>query len=85
MRPGSGNSRRAHRQLSNFILHRQRRNEKMKFLKDLASAILIAVCITVLVWLVVSWTDVLMHNDPIYGDKQYMPGNVIVMITELAK
>ena len=57
----------------------------MKFLKDLASAILIAVCITVLVWLVVSWTDVLMHNDPIYGDKQYMPGNVIVMITELAE
>lgn len=85
MRPGSGNSRRAHRQLSNFILHRQRRNEKMKFLKDLASAILIAVCITVLVWLVVSWTDVLMYNDPIYGDKQYMPGNAIVLMTELAK
>lgn len=57
----------------------------MKFLKHLISTILIAVCITVLVWLVVSWTDVLMHNDPIYGDKQYMPGNVIVMITELAK
>lgn len=57
----------------------------MKFLKDLASAILIAVCITVLVWLVVSWTDVLMHNDPITGDKQYMPGNAIVMITELAE
>lgn len=57
----------------------------MKFLKDLASAILIAVCITVLVWLVVSWTDVLMYNDPIYGDKQYMPGNAIVLMTELAK
>ena len=57
----------------------------MKFLKDLASAILIAVCITVLVWLVVSWTDVLMHNDHIYGDKQYMPGNAIVLMTELAK
>lgn len=57
----------------------------MKFLKDLASAILIAVCITVLVWLVVSWTDVLMHNDPIYEDKQYMPGNAIVLMTELAE
>lgn len=57
----------------------------MKFLKNLASTILIAVCITVLVWLVVSWTDVLMHNDPVYGDRQYMPGNAIVMITELAK
>ena len=37
------------------------------------------------IWIVVSWVDVLMHNDPITGDKQYMPGNAIVMITELAK
>ena len=57
----------------------------MKFLKNLACAILIAACIAVLVWLVVSWADVLMHNDPVYGDRQYMPGNAIVMITELAK
>ena len=57
----------------------------MKFLKHLVSTILIAASIAILVWLVVSWTDVLMHNDPIYWDKQYMPGNVIVMITELAK
>lgn len=85
MRPGSGNSRRAHRQLSNFILHRQRRNEKMKFLKNLASTILIAASIAILVWLVISWVDVLMYNDPIYGDKQYMPGNAIVLMTELAE
>ena len=36
-------------------------------------------------WLAVSWMDILLHNDPVYGDKQYMPGNVIVMITELAE
>lgn len=57
----------------------------MKFLKNLASAILIAASIAILVWLVVSWVDVLMHNDPVYGDKQYMSGNAIVMITELAE
>ena len=57
----------------------------MKFLKDLISAILIAACIAILVWLVVSWADVLMHNDPVYGDKQYMPGNAIVLIAELAE
>lgn len=57
----------------------------MKFLKNLASAILIAASIAILVWLVVSWVDVLMHNDPVYGDKQYMPGNVIVMVVELAE
>lgn len=57
----------------------------MKFLKHLVSAILIAASIAILAWLVVSWVDVLMHNDPIYGDKQYMPGNAIVLITELAE
>lgn len=57
----------------------------MKFLKHLVSAILIAASIAILAWLVVSWVDVLMHNDPITGDKQYMPGNAIVMITELAE
>lgn len=57
----------------------------MKFLKHLVSTILIAASIAILAWLVVSWVDVLMHNDPITGDKQYMPGNAIVMITELAE
>ena len=57
----------------------------MKFLKNLVSAILIAASIAILIWLVVSWVDVLMHNDPITGDKQYMPGNVIVMMVELAE
>ena len=57
----------------------------MKFLKDLISAILIAACIAILVWLVVSWADVLMHNDPVYGDKQYMSGNAIVLLINLTK
>lgn len=57
----------------------------MKFLKNLACAILIAACIAVLVWLVVSWADVLMHNDPVYGDAAYWRGNAIVMMVELAK
>lgn len=57
----------------------------MKFLKHLVSTILIAASIAILAWLAVSWVDVLMHNGPITGDKQYMPGNAIVMITELAE
>lgn len=36
-------------------------------------------------WLAMSFVDVLMHNDPVYGDKQYMTGNTIVMIMELAE
>ena len=57
----------------------------MKFLKHLVSTILIAASIAILVWLVVSWVDVLMHNDPVYGDKQYMSGNAIVMMVELTE
>ena len=57
----------------------------MKFLKNLVGAVLIAASIAILAWLVISWVDVLMHNDPITGDKQYMPGNAIVMITELVE
>lgn len=57
----------------------------MKFLKNLACAILIAASIAILVWLVISWVDVLMHNDPVYGDKQYMSGNAIVMMVELTE
>ena len=57
----------------------------MKFLKHLVSAILIAASIAILIWLVVSWIDVLMHNDPVYGDKQYMTGNAIVLLVELAE
>ena len=57
----------------------------MKFLKKLISTILIAASIAILIWLVVSWIDVLMHNDPVYGDKQYMSGNAIVMMVELTE
>ena len=57
----------------------------MKFLKNLACAILIAASIAILGWLVISWVDVLMHNDPVYGDKQYMSGNAIVMMVELTE
>lgn len=54
-------------------------------LKSFFEAIIICAIFALAGWLAVSFVDVLMHNDPIYGDKQYMPGNVIVMITELAK
>ena len=57
----------------------------MKFLKHLVGAILIAASIAILAWLVVSWVDVLMHNDPITGDKQYIPGNAIVMMVDLTE
>lgn len=41
--------------------------------------------IAVTVWLLASWVDVLLHNDPVYGDKQYMPSNAIVMMLDLTE
>ncbi len=55
----------------------------MKFIKNLICNAFAAAGVVLLVWLAISWVDVLMHNDPIYGDKQYMPGNAIVMMINL--
>ena len=72
----------AHEQLSAFILHRQRRNEKMKFKRFLVNAITLA-AFALIGWILISWVDVLMHNTPVYGDKQYMPANAFVVMVEL--
>lgn len=57
----------------------------MKFIKNLICNAFAAAGVVLLVWLAISWVDVLMHNDPIYGDKQYMPGNAIVMMIGLTE
>lgn len=57
----------------------------MKFIKNLICNAFAAAGVVLLVWLAISWVDVLMHNDPITGDKQYIPGNAIVMMVELAE
>lgn len=38
-----------------------------------------------MLWLFVSWVDVICHNAPIYGDKQYHQCNIIVMFADAAK
>lgn len=57
----------------------------MKFIKNLICNAFAAAGVVLLVWLAVSWVDVLLHNDPVYGDKQYMTGNAIVLMVELAE
>ena len=47
--------------------------------------VICTVAIIFFVWLFVSWVDVICHNAPIYGDKQYHPCNIIVMFAEAAK
>lgn len=59
-------------------------SEKMK-LKSFFEAIAMAVIFAIAGWLAVSWVDILLHNDPIYGDKQYMTGNAIVLLVNLTE
>lgn len=42
-------------------------------------------CIGIIMWLLISWVDVLMHNDPATGDKTYWEGNAIVLLINLAE
>lgn len=55
----------------------------MKFIKNLIINALAAAGILILLWMAISWVDILLHNDPITGDAAYWRGNAIVMMTEL--
>ena len=66
------------------IIQQRKGKRKMK-LKQILGQATSLLTFALIAWLAVSFVDVLMHNDPIYGDKQYMPGNAIVLITELAE
>lgn len=54
-------------------------------LKSFFEAAAMAAIFALAGWLAVSFIDVLLHNDPVYGDKQYMSGNAIVLMVELAE
>lgn len=66
------------------IIQQRKGKGKMK-LKQILGRAASLLTFALIAWLAVSFVDVLMHNDPIYGDKQYMTGNAIVMMTELAE
>lgn len=57
----------------------------MKFIKNLICNVFAAAGVVLLVWLTISWADVLMHNDPITGDAAYWQGNAIVMMVGLTE
>lgn len=57
----------------------------MKFIKNLICNAFAAAGVLILVWLSVSWADVLLHNDPITGDAAYWRGNAIVMMINLTE
>lgn len=56
-----------------------------KFLTRVIWYIFCLIVITVLAWSIISWIDVLAHNDPITGDKDYWKYNAIVLMVEKGK
>ena len=49
-------------------------------IKTFIRFIFYALCIGIITWLLVSWFDVLLHNDPVTGDKTYWQGNAFVLM-----
>ena len=52
-------------------------------IKSILRFVVYTVCILLMVWILVSWLDVLMHNDPITGDHAFLPINAFVIITQI--
>ena len=49
------------------------------------SDVLAIMAAAVLLWILLSWVDVLSHNDPLTGDFSYSPFNLICVIEEVGR
>lgn len=38
-----------------------------------------------LIWIAVSWADVIIHGDPVSGNGDFMPGNAVELLTNIYK
>lgn len=56
---------------------------KRRMIKSILRFVVYTVCILLMMWMLVSWLDVLMHNDPITGDHVFLPINAFVIITQI--
>ena len=54
-------------------------------MKKAISIIFNIICIVFLLWMLLSWADVLAHNSPLDGDMHYQPTNAFVLIGELGE
>lgn len=36
-----------------------------------------------LIWIAVSWADVIIHSDPVSGNGDLMPGNAVELLTNI--
>lgn len=54
-------------------------------MKKVISIIFNIICVAFLLWMLLSWVDVLAHNNPLNKDMHYRPTNAFVLIGELGE
>lgn len=71
--------------MRNYIYRKRRRKSGQAANGQPLGNIVCTVIAILLLWILMSWADVLFHNAPRYGDGKYHPYNIIVMFAEAAK
>ena len=62
------------------------RKEKEVIMKKLilnaTKNLILILTVVFFLWILVSWIDIVAHNDPWTGSHEYMPGNAFVLLTQ---
>ena len=54
----------------------------MKSIKSIIEKVATIATLILFAWVIFSWADVLAHNDPFDGDRNYSPINAFVLLGE---
>lgn len=53
-----------------------------KVIFKIAAELITIISVLFILWILVSWVDVVAHNDPVTGSVKYFRGNAIVLFAE---
>lgn len=53
-----------------------------KLILNTTKNLILILTVLFLLWILISWFDIVAHNDPWRGSHEYMPGNVFVLLTQ---
>lgn len=53
-----------------------------KIIFKIAAELITIISVLFILWILVSWADVVAHNEPVTGSAKYFRGNAIVLFTE---
>lgn len=53
-----------------------------KLILNTAKNLILMLTVMFLLWILISWIDIVAHNDPVTGSHEYIQRNVFVLLTE---